>query len=96
MPALSGKNGNGDKAAHEGNVQEYAEEGKESNASQKACQDDGECCVENGTARHALNRLFPSRDGRMMSPEPCQASVTSNEHLDDVLTCEIPRENREH
>lgn len=90
MPALSGKNGNGDKAGHEGNVQEYAKERKESNASQKACQDDGECCVEDGTAGHALNRFFPSRDGRVMSPEPCQASAMSNDNLNDVQTCEIP------
>lgn len=72
---LFGKNGNGDEAAHKDEVQEYAEESEESDAPQEARQDDGECCVNDGTTGHALNGLFPSRYGRVMFTEPCAASI---------------------
>lgn len=96
MPASSGKNDNGDEAACEDDVQEYADQRKKCDASQKACEDDGECGINNGPTRHALNRLFPSRDGSVVSRIPCQASAMNNENPDDIRTCEIPGENREH
>lgn len=89
-PALSGENGNGDKAASEYEVEEYAKERKESNPPQKARQDNGECCVDDGTAGHTLNCLLPSWNGSVVFGVVCQASATSNKNVDDVHTCEIP------
>lgn len=90
MPASSRKNSNGDEAAREGDVQEYAKECEERNSSQEACQDDGECCVDDSSSGHALNRLLPSRDRSMVSRVVCQASAMIHEDLNDVQTCEIP------
>lgn len=90
MPAPSSKNGNGDEAAREDDVQEYAKECEERNSSQEACQDDGECCVDDSTPGYALNRLLPSRNRSMVSRVVCQASAMSNEDLIDIPTCEIP------
>lgn len=90
MPALAGKNGDGHEATDEDDVKEYAEECKKSKTPQEACQDDGECSVNDGAPGHALNRLFPSRDGLVVSLQPCQASAISNKNLDDIQTCKIP------
>lgn len=68
-PTLLGEDGNCYEATEKAKVQKYGKKGKGSNATQKTCQEDGKGCVDNSSACHAFNGLFPCWNMVMM---PCK------------------------
>lgn len=54
---VAGQNCNGDEGAHEEEVHDNGQEGKEDDAAEEESQDDSEGSVNNRGARNALNRF---------------------------------------
>lgn len=62
MGTSSSQNGDGDEGCAEEDVQENGQEGEDCDASKEKCEDYGKPSVDDGSARQALNCLFPFWD----------------------------------
>ena len=65
--ATSGQNSDGDEGSAKEDVEEDSDESEKCDSSKKACKNNGEGCIDDGSTAHAFNRLFPFRNRMIAS-----------------------------